>query len=277
MREEILSDHGGEQLALSGEQLRSATSNLEAWQDSYYAAQQDLQASRRAKPWWKRVLGVSTAVEREALARTQSAHREVAWADYDRQQIDQRFRQQSAGVQGEQTLAWGLSELDDSWVMLRGYRNRRGETDHVLVGPLGVWMVEVKRRRIRLHVSGDDWWYEKISSRGYVVDKGWAVDGGGRSWSRQVNEIAFELARWLDKNRHYVPIRTAVMIMHDHAVLGDIINPTVSLIGTRPVELLEAMRTHAFPLDEPTCDKIVDLIRRDHKFHGRQRGRSQRR
>jgi Holliday junction resolvase-like predicted endonuclease len=50
----------------------------------------------------------------------------------------------------------GCPVLDDAWVMIRGYRNRRGETDHVLVGPGGVWAVEVKRRRIRLHATGEN-------------------------------------------------------------------------------------------------------------------------
>jgi hypothetical protein len=32
----------------------------------------------------------------------------------------------------------GCPVLDDAWVMIRGYRNRRGETDQLLVGPGGV-------------------------------------------------------------------------------------------------------------------------------------------
>jgi hypothetical protein len=70
--------------------------------------------------------------------------------------------------------------------------------------------------------GGYQWWYEKLSSRGHVVDKGWAVDNGGRSWSRQVNEVASDLAGWLGRRGHKVPIRTAVMIMHGQAVLGDL-------------------------------------------------------
>jgi hypothetical protein len=48
-----------------------------------------------------------------------------------------------------------LSTLSNDWVLLRGYRNRRGETDPVLVGPAGVWAIEVKRRRVLLHAVGD--------------------------------------------------------------------------------------------------------------------------
>src|SRR5689334_9425723 len=65
-------------------------------------------------------------------------------------------------------------------------RNVTQVSDHVLVGPTGVSAVEVKRRRIRLHVVGEEWWFEKLSSRGNAVDTALAVDGGGRSWARQV-------------------------------------------------------------------------------------------
>jgi hypothetical protein len=45
---------------------------------------------------------------------------------------------------------WGSGALCDSWtwgrVRFRGYRNRRGETDHLLVGPRGGWAMEVKYR-----------------------------------------------------------------------------------------------------------------------------------
>ncbi|MEJ3750042.1 nuclease-related domain-containing protein [Actinomycetes bacterium KLBMP 9797] len=271
MRVEVLSDHGGQQLNQTAQQLRGAEANLAAWHGSYQDAWQNLQASRRAKPFWKRMFGVSTTDERQALARVQGTWQGVVQADYGRQQIDGRMHQQAAGVHGEDILVWGLSGLDDSWVMLRGYRNRRGETDHVLVGPQGVWAVEVKRRRVRLYVDGDQWWYEKLSARGHVVAREWAVDGGGRTWGRQVTDVAADLAAWLARNGYEVPVHTAVMLMHEQALLGSCDNLTVSVIGTHPAHLVEAIGQYASPLSEQACQEIVALVCRDHRFHNRRR------
>jgi hypothetical protein len=176
----------------------------------------------------------------------------------------------SHGVLGADTLTAALGVLPDEWVMLRGYRNRRGETDHVLVGPHGIWVVEVKRRRIRLHAVGDQWWWEKLDARGHSVETGRAVDGGGRSWARQVNDVADDLAAWLGRNRQDVPVRTAVVLMHAQAQLGRCQDPTVTLVGTHPTHLLDAVARYATPL---AAVEVADLVRRDHAFHQHRRDR----
>ncbi|MBU2666312.1 NERD domain-containing protein [Actinoplanes bogorensis] len=276
MRVEVLSDHGGQQLAQTGRQLRAADTNVVARQRSYQRAQQDLESSRRAKSFWRRLFAFSTPTEQQALAQTENAWQGVQQAVAGREQLDQRVRQQAAGVQGELDLVLGLSGLDDSWTMLRGYRNRRGETDSVLVGPLGVWAVEVKRRRVRVHAVGEQWWYEKLSARGNVVEAGWAVDGGGRTWARQVNDVADDLAAWLARNGHPTRIRTAVMLMHEQAQFGRCEHLTVTMIGTHPAQLLDAIGRYASPLTAGECQQIVALICRDHRFHEQRRNRPRR-
>lgn len=163
MRVEVLSDHGGQQLQQSAQQLRSAEAHLAAWQGGYAQASYELEEARRSKGFFKRMFAVRTAEEQQALARTQGAWQQVIHADYGRQQMQSRVQQRAAGAWGEDALVWGLSGLSDEWLMLRGYRNRRGETDHVLVGPLGVWAVEVKRRRVRLNAVGDRWWFVRTA------------------------------------------------------------------------------------------------------------------
>ncbi|BCB80880.1 hypothetical protein GCM10022251_79890 [Phytohabitans flavus] len=68
-----------------------------------------------------------------------------------------------------------------------------------------------------------------------------------------------------------ISVRTAVMIMHEQAVLGRCENLTVSAVGTHPAHLLEAIERYAYPLDPQKCQEIVALVRRDHKFHSRRR------
>lgn len=147
----------------------------------------------------------------------------------------------------------------------------------MLVGPAGVWAIEVKRRRVLLHAVGDQWWYERMSSTGRVYEKEWAVDGGGRSWARQVGDIADALAAWLAKQGHQVPVRTAVMMMHEHARLVECVRPGVDFVGTQPWRLLDAiLGPLAVPLNPQTCREIVRLIERDHNFHAKRRGQSAR-
>lgn len=98
------------------------------------------------------------------------------------------------------------------------------------------------------------------------------VSGSGRSWARQVNDVAAGLAAWLARNGHNVPIRTAVMVMHEEATLGRCENLAVHVIGTHPAHLLEAIEGYAAPLDLRSCEEIIALIRRDHQFHNRRRG-----
>src|SRR5580704_8694511 len=55
-----------------------------------------------------------------------------------------------AGIAGEQQVATELSRaLADDWTLLRGYRNRRGEIDHLLLGPQGPFAQPAAQRASR--------------------------------------------------------------------------------------------------------------------------------
>ena len=148
MRVVVLSDHGGEQLARSQRQYSDAAANAAAWQGYYAQSLHDADAARRAKPLLKRILGTTTPEEQAARARVGEAWQHAAAAGSGADRAYGRVQQQGAGAYGEDLLAWCLSGLSDEWVLLRGYRNRRGETDGVLVGPHGVWAIEIKRRQV---------------------------------------------------------------------------------------------------------------------------------
>ncbi|MEV0392428.1 nuclease-related domain-containing protein [Polymorphospora rubra] len=267
MRVEYLSDHGGRQLRQAEQQLLHARTSLASWQDADVRADVDLRTARRAKPLWKRLLFVATAEENAARARRAQARQQAFHARQNVQQIDHVVQQRAAGVAGEDALAFELSGLSDEWVMLRGYRNRRGETDHLLVGPQGVWAIEVKLRRVRVHADGDDWWFEKLDRWGNVVDSGPATDRSGRSWARQVTDVAGDLAAWLNRNGQAVPVRTAVMVMHEQAQIGRCDNLTVDVVATGTGYLLEQMWQRATPLSPDDRARLVALIQRDHRFH----------
>src|SRR4051794_6299689 len=69
--------------------------------------------------------------------------------------------------------------------------------DHLLVGPGGVWAVEVKVRPVTINVAGDQWTFDKYDRYGNLVGHGALVDRRNRSWGRQVTEVAYELERFI--------------------------------------------------------------------------------
>jgi len=101
-----------------------------------------------------------------------------------------------AGIAGEQLVAAELGRaLADDWTLLRGYRNRRGEIDHLLVGPGGLFAIEVKNINATVYVDGDRWRADKYDNYGNLVEQRPIADRRGRSPSEQLNEPAGELER----------------------------------------------------------------------------------
>src|SRR5271167_4689665 len=93
-----------------------------------------------------------------------------------------------AGIAGEQQVAVELGlALDDEWTLLRGYRNRRGEIDHLLPGPQGLFAIEVKNLNATVHVDGDRWRADKYDNYGNLVEQRTIADRTGRSPSAQLN------------------------------------------------------------------------------------------
>src|SRR6266550_1227058 len=96
-----------------------------------------------------------------------------------------------AGIAGEQLVATELSRaLDDDWILLRGYRNRRGEIDQLLLGPRGLFAIEVKNLNATVHVDGDRWRADKYDNYGNLVEQ-----RAGRGPDGPVAERAAERAR----------------------------------------------------------------------------------
>src|SRR5260370_10670557 len=95
----------------------------------------------------------------------------------------------TAGVEGELLVAASLGRvLGDEWLLVRGYRNSRGEIDHLLVGPRGLFAIEGKHRNAMVHCAGDRWWFTKYDKYGNVVGRGDMTDRRGRSPRLQLNE-----------------------------------------------------------------------------------------
>lgn len=173
----------------------------------------------------------------------------------------------AAGRAGEQLVATELGAvLGDEWVLFRGYRNGRGEIDHLLLGPRGVFAVEVKYHNATVYISGDDWRFDKFDRYGNRVGQGRVEDRTGRSPSVQVNEPADELERFLRSRGQPVRITRIVILNHPRSRIGGQRDATVQ-VATASRQIIDLVRKSRLELSDLRITQIASLIERDHRFH----------
>jgi Nuclease-related domain len=188
-----------------------------------------------------------------------------------------------AGIAGEDLVAAQLGRaLGADWTLLRGYRNRRGEIDDLLLGPRGLFAIEVKNINATVHVDGDHWQADKYDNYGNLVQQWPVTDRKGRSPSQQVNESADELERFLHQRGQQVSIQRVVVLTHRRSRLGLSRHPTVH-VGTSTDDVLRLVcdcpadpghpggPSHLGDLGDRQRAEIQRLIRRDHDFHNKAR------
>jgi hypothetical protein len=267
-----LSDHPGEMLrdvhrqrAEAQERGRSRHDQAQAQHRQRIQDARDRRDQARAQHrWWTWLLGVF------ALRRVQRDAPRPPVSDRtftDREQI------LAAGMTGEHIVAAELGDaLGDDWTLLRGYKNRRGEIDHILLGPSGLVAVEVKHRNGRVHCDGDRWWYDKYDRYGNLVEQGQQIsDRRGRSPSVQLNEPANELERFLSSRGHPVAVDRVVLLTHPRSQLGSCRNLTVGVATSTEwiIDRLNDPRASSYTRRE--LIQLKDLIVRDHRFHAAKR------
>ena len=266
---EHLSNHAGKLLEHSQQQLKHLTREKEYWEEQMWMADDDRAVAHQARSLFQRLLGHPSDAEIEAYERYEDSRGRLDQADYRRRELQITVERQTSGVRGEERLENALKWLTNDWTMIRGYKNRRGEVDHLLIGPAGIWAVEVKASNIRLQVDNDEWWQEKVDRRGRVMQRREASDRTGRTWGRQVTDVAKELQRHLENRGHAVTVRTAVLLMHDRASLGTIKKPGVDFVGNDHRILMSRVAEQGPGFDGDTVEALVQLIKKDHRFHER--------
>jgi len=176
-----------------------------------------------------------------------------------------------AGIAGEQLVAAELGRaLADDWTLLRGYRNRRGEIDHLLLGPGGLFAIEVKNINATVSVDGDRWRADKYDNYGNLVEQRLIADRRGRSPSEQLNDSAAELERFLHERGQRVTVERVVVLTHRRSRLGPSRHPTVH-VGTSTDYVLSLARGSGGQLSPRQRAELERLIRRDHDFYDRRR------
>ena len=227
--------------------------------------------------WWRRLRSGS----RVRKAERRAPRAPVPWREptpppppSDRPLFTSRGAKLAAGIEGEELVANSLAEvLGEEWTLLRGYRNRRGEIDQLLLGPLGLVAIEVKHRNATVHVNGDEWRFERFDNYDNLVKEGLISDGSGRSPSQQLREPAGELEDFLARRGQPIAITPVVMLSHHRAKLGSYENLTVNIALDIDyiVDLIGRLDT---ALEPQRLAEIERLIVKDHEFHEKKRSRS---
>lgn len=176
-----------------------------------------------------------------------------------------------AGVAGESRIAAELGQqLTDDWTLFRGYRNARGEIDQLLLGPKGLWAIEIKNINATVRIDRDIWLADKYDRYGNAVDHYLVGDRRGRSPSAQLNQPADALSAFLAQRGQPIQINRVVVLVHPRSRLGQHADLTVHVaIGAR--DLLKLIAASRATLADTA--QIRRLIEHDHKFHDRQKAR----
>jgi len=176
-----------------------------------------------------------------------------------------------AGIAGEEQVATDFGKvLGDDWILIRGYCNRRGEIDHLLLGPPGLIAIESKHLNATVHCTGDDWRFDKFDRYGNLVERGQIADKRGRSPSVQLNEPADLLSEFLSSQGATVPVMRVVLLTHPNSRRGSCRQPTVH-IETSATSLARQLQDMPPVLDGAQRARLEKLIARDHRYHAGQK------
>jgi hypothetical protein len=267
MRVVRLSDHPGAMLQDAQQRRAAADRGMQlAHQNALAAARQraarardardQARAQRRWGGWLRGVFAVWRAERQLPAARLPAS-----------QPTDEEERL-AAGAAGERLVADSLGRvLDDEWTLARGYRNRRGEIDQVLLGPRGLFAIEVKNHNATVDCHSDQWWSTKYDKYGNPVGPRREMsDRRGRSPSVQLNEPASQLEDFLRSRGHRVTVGRVVVLTHPRARLRSCTRPTVH-VCTSVREILNLLNASPVSISSADRAELERLIVRDHRFH----------
>lgn len=180
----------------------------------------------------------------------------------------------SKGGEGEQRVAEFLKlHLNDDWTLISGYKNAKGEIDQLLVGPTGVFAIEIKYVNGTVHCNGSSWWRDKSDKYGNVVETNIPIaDKRGRSPSKQLNEATDQLQAFLDRNFGKGYIRRAVVLSHDMSKCGQLTNTGVDLVATLANFDIWNFVGRESVLDKAAVKSIIEVIKKDHAHYESKRG-----
>ena len=178
-----------------------------------------------------------------------------------------------AGAEGEREVHAALADaLDDSWALFKGYRNRAGEIDYLLIGPEGLFAIEVKHVNGAFRITPGQWLYRRSDGYGNEVgDVTLLADRGGRPPQVQLAEPLEQLERFLAKRGQPVPWRSVVLLNHPRAKIISCADGLGTHVLTSTRQLLDLIASADGDVGSGQIGEIARLIERDHRFQAERR------
>jgi hypothetical protein len=272
MRSIELSDHAGDMLAKSRQTARARA-------DEHYrrdlADHERSVAEARKRRDLARAQGRFFARLRWGLAAWLRGRRRVPRASLPVAMSEDEGALEG-GVRGEQEAATQLGrKLDDAWTLIKGYRNPRGEIDYLLLGPGGVFAIEVKYVNGTFSITRDRWRYVKFDRYGNAVAEGVVEDGGRRHRppNIQLTEPVRLLEDFLTKFGQPVRLDPVVLLNHPNARIARCDDDLGVRVLTSTDRLARLARGSDARIPAARLTEIQRLIERDHRFHASRRPR----
>jgi Nuclease-related domain len=176
------------------------------------------------------------------------------------------------GIKGEREVADVLrGALSDAWTLIKGYRNRRGEIDYLLLGPGGMFAIEVKYVNGTFAVTRERWQYVRYDNYGNQVGEGLLQDARRRPPNVQVAEPLGTLEQFLASRGHSVRMRPVVLLNHPKAKVSRLAPDVGAEVLTSTAQLRDLARAAPVQLDARKLAEVERLIVRDHHFHEERR------
>lgn len=172
-------------------------------------------------------------------------------------------RKKMAGAQGEAMVAEHLGRLlDDEWTLICGYTNKGGELDQLLVGPTGVFALEIKYVNGDIAVHGDCW--ARTLRMRHDIKRNAIVDGGGRSPSQQLNATADGVQRVVGRVIPNLPVGRIVVLSHPRATVIALSAPTTQVVTLPTWRLETSLGPWQRTLSASQCTALVEAVCHDH-------------
>jgi hypothetical protein len=172
------------------------------------------------------------------------------------------------GIKGEREVADVLrGALRDEWVLIKGYRNRRGEIDYLLLGPGGMFAIEVKYVNGTFAVTRERWRYVRYDRYGNQVGEGLLQDARRRPPNVQLAEPLDLLERFLASRGHPVRMRPVVLLNHPRAKISRCDPDVGAEVLTSTAQLRDLARAAPEQVAARKLAEVERLVVRDHHFH----------
>lgn len=172
------------------------------------------------------------------------------------------------GIKGEQEVADVLGvALSDAWTLVKGYRNRRGEIDYLLLGPGGLFAIEVKYVNGTFAITRERWRYVRYDRYGNQVGEGLLQDARRRPPNAQLADPLGMLEQFLASRGQPARMRPVVLLNHPKARISDCAADVGVEVLTATVQLRDLVLAADERVSTRKLTEIERLVVRDHRFH----------